>query len=99
MSARASLVGLGRGLLHGLLAALSLSAAIAAFVTLWELIENPGGIFRHAEGTQWGFVWDTAVSWLVPTFLYVATVAALLHLGVSAVVHVVRKARSSSSRS
>jgi hypothetical protein len=62
-------------------------AAVAALVTLimcvWEWLENPGGIFRDASGTQWHFVYDTAVSWFLPVFGWVAILAALCHLVVT----------------
>ena len=31
----------------------------------WRL--NPGGIFHSEQGTDWAIVWDTLVSWFVPT--------------------------------
>lgn len=46
------------------------AAAVTLFITAWELIENPGGIFRNDAGTRWAFVYDTAISWFVPTFLW-----------------------------
>mgnify|MGYP001815314922 CR=1 FL=1 len=62
-------------------------AAVAALVTLimcvWEWLENPGGIFRDASGTHWHFVYDTAVSWFLPVFGWVAILAALAHLAVT----------------
>lgn len=54
--------------------------AIAAGVTLWDWVQNPAGIFRGPEGTNWQFVVDTALSWFLPTFLVVAIVGALLHM-------------------
>ncbi len=64
--------------------ALVLGAAVAfvvaACVSAWEWLENPGGIFRDETGTNWGFVWDTAFSWFLPTFAYVAVAGAALSL-------------------
>ena len=77
---------------------LTMGALIAVVLTLvmtvWEWVENPGGIFRTTEGTQWGFVWDTAMSWFFPTLVYVGGLAALLHLIVSAALRAVRKSRN-----
>ena len=52
------------------------SAAVMFFtvtliVVVWEWLENPGGIFHNENGINWGFVLDTAISWLVPIFVYV----------------------------
>ena len=68
---------------------LALGAAVSTVVTLviviWEWLENPGGIFHDESGTRWEFVLDTAVSWFVPTFLYVAVIASVLHLAWSGI--------------
>ncbi len=62
----------------------TVGACVAVLVTLvvcvWEWIENPNGIFRNADGTNWQFMFDTAVSWIVPTFEGTALLAGLLHL-------------------
>lgn len=67
-----------------LFSSLSFGAAVALIVTVvicvWEWIENPGGIFRGDDGTNWGFVFDTATSWLVPTFFYAVVFALLAQL-------------------
>lgn len=54
------------------------SAIVTVIVVIWEWIENPGGIFRSQCGTNWQFVLDTAVSWIVPTFVYVTLIASTL---------------------
>ena len=64
------------GLKAGTVAALLLSLVMTA----WDWLENPGGIFHGPGGTQWGFVAETAISWLVPTFFYAAAFAAVGHL-------------------
>lgn len=64
----------------GLAVGALVSATVTVIVVVWEWLENPGGIFRSANGTNWGFVYDTAISWLVPTFIYVAVIASVLHL-------------------
>ena len=68
------LIGIAVGLLTGLIV-----AVIAAWLD-WRL--NPSGIYHNADGTNWRFVWDTAVSWFVPTTSYVTLIA----LGVLVVV-------------
>jgi hypothetical protein len=64
----------------GLIVGLAVSTSVTFVVCLWEWIENPGGIFHNAEGTNWQFVFDTAVSWALPTFVDAAVTAAVLHL-------------------
>ncbi|MFT5788444.1 MAG: hypothetical protein ACI8SJ_000547 [Shewanella sp.] len=57
------------------------SVIVTLVIVLWEWLENPGGIFRGDNGTQWHFVYDTAISWFVPTLIYslaVVFIAALL---------------------
>lgn len=53
--------------------ALAIGAIVSIFVTvvvcIWEWVENPGGIFHNAVGTNWQFVLETATSWLIPTFV------------------------------
>jgi len=61
------------------------SVAVTLIVVVWEWLENPGGIFRNETGTNWGFVLDTATSWLIPTFIYAAVIASVAHLGWSAI--------------
>lgn len=67
-----------------LFSSLSFGAAVALIVTVVicvrEWIENPGGIFRGDDGTNWSFVFDTATSWLVPTFFYAVVFALLAQL-------------------
>jgi hypothetical protein len=64
----------------GLAVGAAVSAAVTLVITIWEWLENPGGIFHDETGTRWNFVVDTAVSWFVPTFIYVAVIASALHL-------------------
>ena len=46
------------------------SATVTLFIVAWEWLENPGGIYRDANGTNLGIVFDTAISWLVPMFFW-----------------------------
>ena len=73
----------------GIAAGAAVSSAVTVIVVIWEWIENPGGIFHSEVGTNWEFVLDTAISWFVPTFVYVAIFASVSHLAWS----VVRKRR------
>ena len=57
-------------LLGALVAALA--AAAMAFAD-WH--ENPAGIFHGPGGTNWGFVWDTWISWFLPVFPIAAGIA------------------------
>ena len=68
------------GLLVGTLGA----ALITSVIMNWELIESHGEIFRHAQGVNWSFVFDTASSWFVPSFLYLGLTSAIAHLSISA---------------
>ena len=53
----------------------TVAITVALAVTIWEWIENPGGIFRGPEGTNWNFIADTALSWVTPTFFYATSIA------------------------
>ena len=43
------------------------SAVLAMVMTFADWRLNPGGIFHGDQGTNWTIVWDTLVSWFVPT--------------------------------
>lgn len=47
-----------------------LALLLALINTVWDWLENPGGIFRGPDGTDWSIVAETAWSWLGPSFLY-----------------------------
>lgn len=66
-------------LLFGLKAGAVMAVLVTAVITAWEWLENPGGIFHGPDGTNWSFVYDTATSWLLPTFAYVAVISFLIH--------------------
>ena len=53
---------------------------ISAGVTLWEWLENPSGIFHDDTTTHWQIVYETAVSWLVPSAAYLFLVAVMAQL-------------------
>ena len=58
----------------------AVAIVVTVVVTVWEWLENPGGIFRDAAGTQWDRVGETAASWFGPTFLAATLVALTGHL-------------------
>lgn len=62
-----------------------LVVAVPMTVADWRL--NPAGLFRDAEATHWGIVFETAFSWFLP----VALIALAISLAVA-------KAWSSSRR-
>lgn len=80
-----------RFFLTGLLFGTAVALSVTLVICVWEWIENPGGIFRGADGTNWGFVFDTAISWLLPTFFYAVVFAWLVQLFVKGAGHVYRK--------
>ncbi len=47
------------------------SLIITLVFTVWNWLENPSEIFHDESGTHWNFVLDTALSWLLPSFVYV----------------------------
>jgi hypothetical protein len=69
----------------GLLTGILVSCIVTLIITVWEWLENPSGIFHDKSGTNWGFIFDTASSWFVPTFVYIALIAAVIHLLSSAI--------------
>ena len=40
---------------------------IASVMTFQDWRLNPGGLFRANNQTQWNVVWDTWISWFLPT--------------------------------
>ena len=56
------------------------SAIVTIIVVVGEWVDNPGGIFRSDAGTHWPFVADTAISWFVPTLVYVSVLVSALQL-------------------
>ena len=76
---------LGKSMKFALMTGTLISALVTLVITVWEWIENPGGIFHGTEGTNWNFVLETAISWLVPTFIWATAVAFVFHVLVSVV--------------
>ncbi|MBT8145782.1 MAG: hypothetical protein KJN90_02965 [Gammaproteobacteria bacterium] len=59
--------------------------------TVWDLVGNPGGIFRDSSGINWAFVYDTAISWFLPTFITTTIVASVAHVALKSFLKVYRK--------
>jgi hypothetical protein len=57
-----------------------IASAVTFVMVAWEWVENPGGIFRGESGTNWNFVFDTAISWFVPTLINATLIALAVHL-------------------
>ena len=70
MTGKRLLLAVGVGALVGVVV-----AAVMTFLD-WRL--NPGGIFHDTQGTDWGIVLETAVSWFGPVFVVVTVLALLL---------------------
>lgn len=70
----------GNPLLFGIVTGAFLSTIITVTVLIWEWLENPGGIYRNATGTNFGIVFETAISWIVPVFLSTFAIATIVHL-------------------
>ena len=65
--------------LFGLVTSVVSATLAAGIFSVWDWVENPGGIFHDATGTNWNFVYDTAISWFIPTLLQSFVPATLLH--------------------
>ena len=82
----------------GLAVGAGVSSTVTVIVVVWEWLENPGGIFRNEFGTNWNFVFDTAISWFVPTFVYATLIAAGLQITWSVVRAVYARLRNRPDR-
>ena len=71
---------LSRFWLFGPLCGLVFAGSLTLVISIWEWIENPGGIFRGENGTNWNFVYDTASSWFIPSFINVTILASVGHV-------------------
>lgn len=63
-----------------IVAGFSVSLIVTLIIVTWEWLENPGGIFHGQNGTNWSFIYDTGISWFLPTFANVTLIAAIGHL-------------------
>ena len=80
-------MNLRKSIKFALLTGTLVSVLVTLTVTVWEWIENPGGIFHGTEGTNWNFVFETALSWLVPTLVWATIVVFAFHVLASAMRH------------
>ena len=67
------------------------ASIITIIITVWEWIENPSGIFHNQNGSNWSFVYDTAISWFVPTFINISIISAVAHLIFSLIKRIYKK--------
>ena len=70
---------LAKSLRVGIVLGLAFAVVFAIVICTWEWIENPGGILHDANGTNWQFVYDTGISWLIPMFPTFAILAGVSH--------------------
>lgn len=65
---------LARDVLFAAIAGVTLATAM----TVADWWKNPAGVFHGGTGTNWGFVWQTWISWFLPAGLMAGVAAALL---------------------
>ena len=58
-----------RALIIALVFSLVFAAAVGGWFAAYDWRLNPGGIFRGPDGTNWQFMYETAISWFVPVLL------------------------------
>ncbi len=75
------IVRMGQAARFSLLASGTLAIVVALYFASYSWFENPAGIFRSEEGTNWTFVWDTWISWFLPTLIGLMPPAFLAHIG------------------
>jgi hypothetical protein len=63
-----------------ILVSFSIAIVVTITITIWEWLENPSGIFHGQNGTNWTFIYETASSWFVPTFINATVITVLIHL-------------------
>jgi len=68
-----------------ILAGFCVSIIFTSIILTWECLENPSGLFYSQSKIHWGFIYDTGISWFIPTFSYTAIIAAFLQLVYSAI--------------
>ena len=81
----------GKYWIFGPVTGLVCAALSAILFTTIDWARNYAGIFRDSSGTNWSFVYETAVSWFVPTLIYVTVFASLGHLATSILLDTYRK--------
>jgi H+/Cl- antiporter ClcA len=71
LRAKSWIIGSAVGVVVGLV--------VAASFTFADRRLNPGGIFRDENGTRWGILLETGLSWFLPVALLVFIVVTALH--------------------
>ena len=66
-----------RSIRHGIAWALLLALTVALVPTIMDWYNNPGGVFRGTEGTNWGVVLETTWTWFWPLFLIAVPITVL----------------------
>ena len=79
-----------RALLIAVAFSLVFAAAVGGGFAAYDWRLNPGGIFRGPDGTNWRFMYETAISWFVPMLLSTLPVS----VGIAFLVSWFRKRRS-----
>ena len=64
-----------RALLNAVVVSSTIAILVGAGFAAYDWWLNPGGIFRGPDGTNWRFMYETAVSWFVPVLITVLPVA------------------------
>ena len=68
-----------RSWLIGGMAGAATGAVVAFLMTLSDWRLNPAGLFHDEQGTDWGVVLETAVSWFLPIALIVFALVTAVH--------------------
>lgn len=93
---------LGKFWLFGPITGLLLALVVTTVFTILDVVRNYGEVFRDSSGIKWPFVYETALSWFLPTFLHgllIASIGHLLFTGLSALYRRYVTKRSDQSRS
>ncbi|MEM6514373.1 MAG: hypothetical protein AAF660_15285, partial [Pseudomonadota bacterium] len=72
---------MGQAARFALLASGFVAVALATLMSAWNWIDNPSGIFQNDSGTNWSFLFDTFISWFLPTLIGLMPPAFLGHIG------------------
>ncbi|MBK1879560.1 hypothetical protein [Pelagicoccus mobilis] len=70
-------------IIRALVASVLICLILSIWVTFYEWKEDPAGIFRGENGTNWNFVFDTFNSWFWPSLISVAPIAVGLAVGIA----------------
>jgi hypothetical protein len=72
-----------RALVRGVLFGLAVGSVLSLVMTTLDYLHNPAGIFHDELGVNWGRVFETWFSWLVPVALLGSIVAVPILLWMS----------------